>query len=100
MSECSLRHCGKLRKFQVSTRRTLRVRVTHALRCVSALRIARWGSLEGPRKVYRHLEVGGREPFVQPKHREDESGPVYRGAQGAMHREIECVAPDFPGSVV
>ena len=60
MSECSLRHCGKLRKFQVSTRRTLRVRVTHALRCVSALRIARWGSLKGPRKVYRNLEVGGR----------------------------------------
>ena len=40
------------------------------------------------------------ESFVQPKHREGESGPVYRGAQGAMHREIECVAPDFPGSVV
>ena len=44
-------------------------------------------ALEGPTRVYRHLEVGGREPFVQPKHREDESGPVYRGAQGAMHRK-------------
>ena len=58
MSECSLRHCGKLRKFQVSTRRTLRVRVTHALRCVSALRIARWGSLEGPTQGLQTL--GGR----------------------------------------
>ena len=58
MSECSLRHCGRLRKFQVSTRRTLRVRVTHALRCVSALRIARWGSLEGPTQGLQTL--GGR----------------------------------------